>query len=588
MLIRTVKKGKDTIKYNNFSVFISIKTSCCVFILINFGNSVLMFKFLGFTSVILMIFNAQASPPNHVEDRPNVIVLLADDMQTGITGYEGHPVIKTPNIDKLAKDGTVFTQGFATSAICAPSRTTLLTGLYERRHGHNFGSKSVLTEDAWSKTYPMLLKDAGYFVGWIGKNHTQVGKNEAGEYGYASGVMDTSFDYWYASHGHLSFYPKNNGRRAIFKNAKADTQIEIMEEGIANFMQPNEAFKAGYKFLDSRPKDKPFALLLNFNVPHGAGTSSMKLRETDLDLYKTAYRDQIDEITLPETYVASDDITTPKIPLNVYNGQYIKSYNYVKTPEDLKERKIREIQTVSGIDKLLGKLVKQLEKQGIADNTIIVFTSDHGLMHGQFGLGGKVHLYDPSVRVPLVVYDPRMKQNKVDKSNELVALVDVAPTLLDLTSTAIPEEMQGHSLAPLMQVDEQNADKVSWRQEIFLENMMRGQNYPPMEGVRTHKWKYIRYFEKKKKQSYAQRSVASINGEKPIYEELYDLENDPHEITNLIAEPTYEGVIQQLRNKNAVLVKEFRGDKPFNTYLIAKSSKGKDTKSKKKSKDKSK
>jgi len=504
--------------------------------------------------------------------RPNVIVILADDMQAGVTGYEGHPIIKTPNIDKLAANGTVFTKGFATSAVCTPSRTSLLTGLYERRHGINFNSNSSMTEDAWSQTYPMLLKNDGYFVGWVGKNHTPIGKTEAKGFGYKSGVMDNSFDYWYASHKHLSFYPKDHKRHAIFKNAKADTQIEIMEEGLENFMEPNEAFKAGYNFLDSRPKGQPFALMINFNVPHANSTGSMQQRDSDLDLYKTVYRDKLSEVTIPETYVANKDIKTPKLPLDVYNGKFIKTYNYVKTPDGLKERKIREMQTISGIDKLLGKLVKNLEKQGVADNTIIVFTSDHGLMHGEFGLGGKVHLYDPSVRIPMIVYDPRMKY-KADKSNELVALVDIAPTLLELTNTSIPDEMQGHSLKPLMQADEKTNGDVKWRQEIFLENMMTIQNYPRMEAVRTHKWKYVRYFDKKKDQRYADMSVASINGEQPIYEELFDIVNDPNEINNLINEPTNQKIVKKLRAKNAELVKEYRGAKPLNTHLSEKAMK---------------
>jgi arylsulfatase A-like enzyme len=161
-----------------------------------------------------------------------------------------------------------------------------------------------MTLSAYRQTYPMLLKDAGYYVGYVGKNHTPVGKNEAGVTGYGSGVMDESFDYWYAGHKHLGFYPKDKKAHAIFKNAKADTQIEIIEEGIENFMEPNAAFQAGYRFLDSRPTDKPFALLINFNVPHAAGTGTMKQRDSDLELYKSAYRDRYDNLDLPKTYVA--------------------------------------------------------------------------------------------------------------------------------------------------------------------------------------------------------------------------------------------------------------------------------------------
>ena len=165
-------------------------------------------------------------------NRPNVIVVLADDMRANYTGFEGHPLVETPNIDMLATQGTFFSNAFATSAVCTPSRTSLLTGLYERRHGVNFNSRSALTEEAFQQTYPMILKDAGYFVGYIGKNHTPVGKNADGVIGYNSGVMDESFDYWYAGHRHLGFYPKDRKQHKIFANAKADTHVEILEEGM--------------------------------------------------------------------------------------------------------------------------------------------------------------------------------------------------------------------------------------------------------------------------------------------------------------------------------------------------------------------
>ncbi len=498
-----------------------------------------------------------------VASRPNVIVILADDMRVGYTGHEGHPIINTPNIDRLAAGGTVFSNAFATSAVCTPSRTTLLTGLYERRHGVNFNSDSAMSNEAWARTFPMLLKSAGYFVGYVGKNHTPVGKNEAGEIGYGSGVMDSSFDYWYAGHKHLGFYPKDRKQHKIFANAKADTQVEIMEEGMENFFTPDKAFQEGYKFLDSRPINKPFALLLNFNVPHGNGTGSMEQRDSDPALYRTEYRDKIDEIELPSTYIAEKDIVTPKIPKAVYNGEYISSYNYVKNPDDMQERAIRTIQTISGIDKLLGKLLGKLEEQGVADNTIIVFTSDHGLLHGEHGLGGKVLLYEPSIRVPLIVYDPRRADTPaVSASDALVALVDIAPTLLELTGVPVPEEMQGKSLEPLMQDAE-----ARWRQVLFLENNMTIQNYPRMEAVRTHQWKYVRYFDKAKDQKYEDMLLASIHGEQPVYEELFDLVNDPTESQNLAEDPSHSKILERLRARNAALVKKLRGKDTLDTYF---------------------
>jgi arylsulfatase A-like enzyme len=522
----------------------------------------------GSFNVLLGLVLAAAAPimaGDGEAARPNVIVILADDMRVGYTGYEGHPMIETPNIDSLATSGTVFSNAFATSAVCTPSRTTLLTGLYERRHGINFNSGSSMSSEAWGQTYPMLMKDAGYYVGYIGKNHTPVGKNEDGVIGYASGVMDRSFDYWYAGHRHLGFYPKDRKQHKIFANATADTQVEIMEEGMENFFTPDRTFQEGYDFLDSRPSDRPFALLLNFNVPHGAGTSSMELRDGDPALYRTAYRDKLVEIELPSTYIAAKDIVTPKIPKSVYNGEYIEQYNYVKSPDDLKERTIRTIQTITGIDKLLGKLLGKLEEQGIADNTIIVFTSDHGLLHGEHGLGGKVFLYEPSIRIPLIVYDPRAEETLAASSSAaLVALVDIAPTLLELVGVPVPREVQGKSLEPLMRGAENK-----WRDALFLENNMTIQNYPRIEGVRTQRWKYVRYFDRAKDQDYEDMLLASINGEQPVYEELFDLKNDPAEIQNLVSDPARGEILASLRARNAVLVKQFRGQDPLKTYIEA-------------------
>jgi arylsulfatase A-like enzyme len=147
------------------------------------------------------------------------------------------------------------------------------------------------------------------------------------------------------------------------------------------------SFAAGYDFLDARPDDQPFALLLNFNVLHGSSTSTMELRYSDPALYRTAYRDVADKVVPPETYIAEADIVEPKLPKDVYNGETISQYDYVNAPDSLRERQIRTLQTISGIDKLLGKLLKQLEQQGVADNTIIVFTSDHDLLFGAFGMG---------------------------------------------------------------------------------------------------------------------------------------------------------------------------------------------------------
>jgi len=412
---------------------------------------------------------------------PNVVVILADDQRAQDLGVAGHPVVQTPNIDALAGRGVYFTEAFVTTAACTPSRTSILLGQYERKHGVTFGSNSSLTEHAFARTYPMVLKKAGYFTGYVGKNHTPTGKG-----GYRSGLMEKEFDYWYGAHGHLKFYPKKIHK--IFKNARADTQIEILDEGMMNFLDPNEKFIAGAReFLEERPADKPFCLLVNFNVPHSAGTGSMKRLPGDPDLYRTTYRDQAARMPIPETYVATKDIETPKIPRNVYNGKFIPSYDYVRTPAALREQEIRECQTITGIDRLVGHLVAELGRQGLAENTIIVYFSDHGIQHGEYGLGGKVLLYDPSIRVPFIIVAPRLPATRRGKRVARFALsIDIAPTLLDLCGVQAPGGIQGRSLAPLMR-----GEPVDWRGDFFCENMFMGQNYPRIEAVRNQRFKLL-------------------------------------------------------------------------------------------------
>ena len=491
---------------------------------------------------------------------PNVIVILADDQRADYLGCAGHPIVKTPNIDALAQRGMYFRNAFATSAACTPSRTSILTGQYERKHGVTFGSNSELTEEAFANTYPMLLKKAGYYTGYVGKNHTPIGKSEQGT-GYKSGIMEKAFDYWYGNHRHALFYPKE--RHQIYYGAKSDTQVEIFEEGALNFLRENPEFAAANNFLSSRPDDKPFCLLINFNLPHGAGTNSMKLKPTDPELYRTAYRDQIDEMPQPKTYISKKD-KTPKIPLHVYNGEFINGYNYVNNTETLRERQVRTCQTVTGIDNLVGGVVEKLRTLGIDKNTIIIYTSDHGLLHGEHGLGGKVLLYEESIRVPMIIYDPRAPKSEAGKQeDQLVLNIDIAPTILDLTGQPILKSMQGKSLKPLIY-----SQNPVWRNDIFCENMMMIQNYPRMESVRNENWKYIRYYSKENDQQHILSLIAPFMGEEPIYEELFNIKYDPNEMQNLAENPESQYILKELRQRCNTLLKEAKGNNSLpNTYV---------------------
>lgn len=185
---------------------------------------------------------------------------------------------------------------------------------------------------------------------------------------------------------------------------------------------------------------------------------------------------------------------------------------------------------VSGIDRNIGRMVEVLERHSQSSNTVIIFASDHGMYYGERGLSDCWQLNDESIRIPLVIFDPR-RSVKRSVRNEMVLNIDIAPTILELAGLTVPSIVQGRSLIPLMD------DSVDgWRTEFFCEHRFDRPDIPKSEGVRTERWKYIRYFE-----------------QNPVHEELYDLEGDPHESRNLIGDPDYSGRIGEMRLKCADL-----------------------------------
>ncbi|MBB3696707.1 sulfatase-like hydrolase/transferase [Flammeovirga yaeyamensis] len=511
------------------------------------------------------------------EQRPNIIFILTDDQPYDYLSVTGNKVVKTPHIDRLANEGTLFTNAHITSPICMPSRVSMLMSQYERKHGVNFNSATALSEEAWQNSYPMVMRKAGYFTAYIGKNHTPLGKN-----GYKSMVMENSFDYFYGGHRHLGFYPKD--RHKIFRGAENDTQIEIVEEAAFDVLDNNEfRIKEAFKVMEGRPTDQPFLINLCFNLPHGASTSTMQQREGDDEIYKSFLRDQ--EIPLPENYIAKKDIKAPKLPadlLRVEDRQTI--YDHVDTPELTKERLIRQYQAMTGIDRLVGHLQDKLKELKLDKNTIIIFSSDHGLLMGQYGLGGKALLYEYCTKVSTIVYDPRIpKKKRVHRNDALVQSIDIAPTMLANAGIDIPEVYQGRDVTPLLINEE-----AEFRSYVFTENLWSTHfGNPRCEAVQNQEWKYIRYYKNEtfsasKRIKYAKalginvnsvlygmndkeipvyRSFAesSLEGEAPVYEELYHLSEDPNELNNLASDDQYKDKLEELRKAWDTEIKAARG-----------------------------
>ncbi len=516
-------------------------------------------------------FTAGAALGQKKDSRPNIVFILTDDQRRDSLGCYGNAEVRTPNIDRLAKDGVLFERASVTSAICTPSRACYFLGQYERRHGINFNSGTSLAPAAWENSFPMLLRRSGYFTGYVGKNHVPIGPNA-----YESGIIEKSFDFWYGAHGHLTFYPKT--RSKIFSGAKSNTQPEVLQEGALSFLNSRDPFIAGAEaFLKQRPNDRPFCLSICFNLPHAAGTSTMKMLPSDPELYRTAYRDRIAKFALPPNYTPKTNIRTPKLPPNVLYAQYRqKSYDYVDTEADLRERIVRQYQTITGIDGVVGAVREQLTKLGLDRNTVIVFASDHGIMAGEFGLGGKALNYEPCLRIPMVIMDPRLPAARHSKRlPQLVQSIDVAPTMLDIAGIPAPGSVQGRSMMPLLR-----GEHAPWREYAFSENLWSTVfGNPRVESVRSADWKYIRYFATERslfgtagesresygvtpEQAHAYQSwlTASVRGLKPSYEELFHIAVDPNETANLAGEPKHAEMLTLLRRECDRLVRDAKGD----------------------------
>ncbi|AWB67536.1 acetylglucosamine-6-sulfatase [Saccharobesus litoralis] len=509
------------------------------------------------------------------QPQPNIVLVLTDDQPYGYLGVTGNKIAKTPNIDNLANQGLLFTNAHVTSAICTPSRVSILLSQYERKHGVNFNSGTAVAEKAWLQSYPVLLRQSGYHTGWVGKNHVPVGED-----GYATGIMEKSFDYWYASHGHMRFYSKDT--HPIFKEAENDTQLEIVSEGIADFMDTNEyRFKRAQTFLDARPKNQPFMLSINLNLPHGAGAREMAQRDKDDDIYKSLYRDK--NIPLPKHYVAKKDIKQPKLPADLLRAKDRQvGYNYVDTEEDVTEMLIRQNQAMTGIDRLVGRLQDELKRHKVDDNTIIILTSDHGLFMGEFGLGGKALCYEKTTHVPLIIYDPRQTA-KQQTSDALVQSIDVAPTILSYAGVTAPKSYQGEDLSGFY-----THQTKTQREYVFTENLWSTHfGNPRCDAIQDNQWKYIRYYAnhnlsandkvkiakqmgmKPSKVLYGYHDAAitqyrqfvegPLQGESAVYEELYHIAQDPDELNNLVNSSQHQDKLAEMRNAWLPVIQQARG-----------------------------
>lgn len=491
------------------------------------------------THLVPLTLGAEESRP------PNVIFVLSDDQRYDSLSMTGHPVTKTPNLDRLADEGVFFTQAFVTSPICGPSRANFFTSQWERKNriGFDYISHNFVSEEAFDNSWMMKLKQAGYSTAFIGKHHTKIADR-------GNTPLKKNIDFCYYKEGHLGFYLD---KHKVFSNLKHPTQVEGLFEATEAFLKPGT--ESDYFFenadpslkgrLKRRDPEKPFCAWINFNLPHAASIGGMGSRPNDPEFYSTLYADQESKFALPENHPAAIPM-----PDEVFAESDLMPYYRTKGRKGLLDTKMKMSRAVHAIDNFMGDLRKLLVEIGEDQNTIIIFCSDNGLLLGEHGLGGKTFLYEESVHVPLIVYSPKIPTAKRGAQlDQLVVGQDVPATILEMCGVKTPSTYQGVSLLPLI-----DRTEVAWRKNIFLENLFTDQGYPRQEAVRGDRFKYIRYHSKDNDRK--QYLPDGISGEEPIYEELFDLKNDPKEQHNLAENPEYVKVLNEHRKHCTELVNE--------------------------------
>ncbi|MEN2283516.1 sulfatase [Algoriphagus sp. SE2] len=433
------------------------------------------------------------------QEKPNIIFILTDDQRWDALGFAGNEIIQTPEMDRLAEEGIYFENAFVTTPICAASRASLLTGLYERTHGYTFGQGDI-NQPYMDQSYPVKLKEAGYFTGFFGK----FGVNYPG--------FSTLFDKGesYDRNG------KFDDRRGYFYKTIGKDTVHLTRY----------TSQQAIDFIQEAPADQPFMLSLSFSAPHAHDPAPLQYFWSEE--FDTMYQN----ITIPDPELGEDEYFMEQ-PEYVRSGENRTRWFWrYDTPEKYQHSVKGYFRMISQVDAEIGKIRKVLDEKGLAENTVIILMGDNGYFLGERQLAGKWLMYDNSLRVPLIVFDPR-EEGGIRKS-EYALNIDVPSTILDYAGIKVPKLWQGVSL---------RSPKMKNRKDFLFEHLWQVAIIAPSEAIRTERWKYFRY----------------IND--PSHEELYDLSLDPMEINNLAADPVHQKTLNQMRKKL---------EKKSNAYLKAK------------------
>lgn len=424
--------------------------------------------------------------------RPNIVFLLTDDQTVRAAGSYGNPEVITPHLDQLARDGVRFTRHYNTTSICMASRVSVLTGLYEYRHGCNF-DHGDLERRFLEQSYPVRLRQAGYYTGFAGK----VGFDLQGE---PFSALAPYFDQWAGGPGQTFYETEKN---------------EGIARYAARYPHSSRAYAAWSEdFLKSaKQSGRPFCLSISFKAPH------LPFTPDPIDVSHYAGK----TFTRPPNYGGEHGRhLSPQARTSRAATSYREWIN------DYDRTLASYYALITGVDAAVGLIRAALAREGLAENTVIIFTSDNGYNMGAHGFGDKVLPYEEASKSPLIIHDPRLPRTHAGKvSHALTGNVDMAATIFALAGVPAPADIDGRSLVPLLT---NPAGRV--RDTLPLFNFWGIASAQSM-AIATPEWKYIHWY-------YGGEGMAPT-------EELFHLAADPHEMTNLARDSRHADQLAYMR-----------------------------------------
>lgn len=494
---------------------------------------------LGVTAVGVLLAIPSFSP-NHVNDsqpdrpaseRPNIIFIISDDHTSQAISAYGSKLAKTPNIDRIAREGAILYNNVVANSICGPSRATLLTGQFSHRNGYKFNEKEF---DISQPVFTEELQKNGYQTAWIGKMHL--------------GSLPHGFDYLNILPGHGSYYNSD----FVDSDNKTTRHMGYVTDVVTSLSTD---------WLDQRDASKPFFLVVGHKATHrewfpaaedlGAYDDvTFPLPPTFYDNYEGRIAAQKQDMSIDKTMRLKKDLKVhedynPKGAYSRYTPEQIKPfYEYYekKISKEFDEKKLSGkalvewkyqrymrdyLSTANSLDRNIGKLLDYLDKSGLSKNTVVIYTSDQGFYLGEHGWFDKRFIYEESLKTPFVIRYPGVIKPG-SKVKQVVSNVDWAPTILNLTGTSIPDYIQGESFVSVLK-----GENKAWRDQAYYHYYEYPQphNVSPHFGLRTRQYTLARFY-----------------GPDNFWE-LYDIQKDPHNLKNLYGQKGYEKVTASLKKQ---------------------------------------